>query len=142
MAALIVYLDASVLVSLFIDDALAGRADKALRTVDTVVVSNYAAAEFASSIARNVRMKVLTKKQANEVFADFDSWSQNSVDMVEVGSADIRDADAMLRRLDLTLRAPDAIHIAIARRLGMQLATFDKKMADSARTLGATLARI
>ena len=38
--------------------------------------------------------------------------------LIEARSSDVRDADAMLRRLDLPLRAPDAIHIAIALRRG------------------------
>jgi predicted nucleic acid-binding protein len=44
----------------------------------------------------------------------------------------------MLRRLDLNLRTPDAIHIAIAQRLGAELATFDVRMAESAEALGVT----
>jgi uncharacterized protein len=143
MAALSIYLDASVLVSLFIDDTFAARADKALRAAGTVaVISDYAATEFASSIARNFRMKLLTKSQANDVFSDFDSWSQSAVDIVEMDTSDVRSAETMLRRLDLTLRAPDAIHIAISQRIGARLATFDKKMADCARVLGASLAKI
>jgi len=46
----------------------------------------------------------------------------------------------MLRRLDLNLRAPDAIHIAITERANATLVTFDLKMADSARSLGVAVA--
>jgi predicted nucleic acid-binding protein len=41
-----------------------------------------------------------------------------------------------LRRLDLTLRAPDAINIALAQRLEATLFTFDAKMAGAAKVLG------
>ena len=55
-----VYVDASVLVALFTDDALAIRADGFLRTRSPVViVSDFAAAEFASAIARHVRMRAI-----------------------------------------------------------------------------------
>jgi len=47
-----------------------------------------------------------------------------------------------LRDLTLGLRAPDAINIAIAQRLGAELATFDKKMATAASKLGVTVADI
>jgi predicted nucleic acid-binding protein len=38
------------------------------------------------------------------------------------------------------LRAPDAINIAIARRLGVALETFDTGMASCASTLGVAVA--
>jgi hypothetical protein len=42
----------------------------------------------------------------------------------------------LLRRLDLRLRTPDAVDIAIARRIGADLLTYDEKMAICARMLG------
>ena len=59
---------------------------------------------------------------------------------METTSDDIARAETMLRRLDLNLRAPDAIHIVIAQRSEAMLVTFDLKMADSARFLGVTVA--
>jgi predicted nucleic acid-binding protein len=48
----------------------------------------------------------------------------------------------LLRRLDLTLRAPDAINIALAQRARAARATFDEKMAASATALKADLAKV
>jgi predicted nucleic acid-binding protein len=56
------------------------------------------------------------------------------------GPSDRSAADLFIRRLDLPLRAPDAINIAIAQRVGATLATFDDKMAECARTLGTNVA--
>jgi predicted nucleic acid-binding protein len=44
-----------------------------------------------------------------------------------------------IRRLDLPLKAPDAIHIAIAQRVNAQLATFDQQMANAAGAVGHTV---
>ncbi len=55
-------------------------------------------------------------------------------------SADVTRADALMRRLDLPLRTPDALHIAIAERVGATLATFDVKMAAAARVIGLPVA--
>lgn len=55
---------------------------------------------------------------------------------VEINAEDVAAADIYLRRLDLTLLTPDAIHIAIAARIGATLVTFDRAMAASARALG------
>jgi hypothetical protein len=58
---------------------------------------------------------------------------------VETAPSDIATA-GFIRRLDLTLRAPDAINIAIAWRVGVALATFDAGMASCGATLGVTVA--
>ncbi len=45
-----------------------------------------------------------------------------------------------IRRFDLALRTPDALHIAAAGRLSAKLATFDVKMAAAATALGLEIA--
>lgn len=57
-------------------------------------------------------------------------------------ASDLVDAEGFLRRLDLNLRTPDALNIAIARRLGIPLATFDGKMAAAASALGLETASL
>ncbi|MGD9616467.1 MAG: PIN domain-containing protein [Alphaproteobacteria bacterium] len=59
---------------------------------------------------------------------------------MEISPADVAAATIFLRRLDLTLRTPDAFHLAIAQRLGATLVTFDRRMAGSAGTLGVAVA--
>ena len=53
---------------------------------------------------------------------------------------DIRSADAQLayvfaRRFELALRAPDALHLAMVRRLDATLITLDRRLAAAARDL-------
>ena len=40
------------------------------------------------------------------------------------------------RRFDLRLRAPDALHLVIARRLDATLVTLDRRLATAARDMG------
>jgi uncharacterized protein len=54
----------------------------------------------------------------------------------EVHAVDVRLAGIYVRRFDLGLRAPDAVHIAIARRLDATLVTLDRRLAAAARELG------
>ena len=49
-------------------------------------------------------------------------------------------AATYLRPLDLTLVTPDALHIAIARRVDAILVTFDRAMAVAASALGVAVA--
>ncbi len=138
-----VYLDASVLVALFTVDRFTDRAKSFMTAHNPVlVVSNFAAAEFASAISRRVRTKDLTADEAYLAFSSFDSWLARATDSVDTTKSDIAAAAAALRRLDLNLRTPDAINIAVADRLGATLATFDDRMATAARVLGVTVAPV
>jgi uncharacterized protein len=141
--ALNIYLDASAIIPLFVADAFTARARTFLSTKSPIlVVSDFAAVEFASVVARLVRMKHLTLGEARSVFSSFDIWIAKIAYRVETRPVDIRAAETMLRRLDLALRAPDALNIAIAQRTGSVLATFDEKMSACARKLGAAVSAI
>jgi predicted nucleic acid-binding protein len=132
-----VYLDASVLVSFFLNDAFTTRADSFFRANSgPLLVSDFAATEFSSVVAREVRTGTISDTDARSAFADFDAWTARTADRAETQPSDILAADAYVRRLDLVLRAPDAINIAIAQRCGSALATFDRRMAAGARALG------
>lgn len=105
-----------------------------------MLVSDFAGAELASAIARRVRMGELSADEARIAFANFDAWSARAAVRAETAPADVAAAAAFLRRMDLTLRTPDALNIAIAQRMNATLATFDAKMASSASALGMELA--
>lgn len=139
--ALTVYLDASVIVPLFMRDALTDRARQYLRNArPALLVSDLGAAEFSSAVARKVRMGELSTDEAQAAFSTFDIWIASETGRAQISPDDAPMAERFIRRLDLTLRAPDAMHIAMALRLGATLATFDKAMEDSARALGCPLA--
>lgn len=139
-----IYLDASVIVGLFIEtDALAERAHAIVFNDDEVlIVSDFAVAEFASAVSRLARTSQITVGEAREVFETFDRWRADLTDSEETDPADIRAANALIRRLDLNIRTPDAINLAIALRLAASVATFDQRMAESARILGIAVATI
>ena len=136
-----VYLDASILVSLFVHDASSARADALLRgTRQVVIVSDLAGSEFASALARRTRTGEQTIEDARTALANFDLWIAQAVHRVETTAQDVATATSFIRRLDLALRTPDAIHIAITQRCGASLATFDQKMQASAEALGLVVA--
>jgi uncharacterized protein len=139
-----VYLDTSVLAGLFIEaDVFASRAAKFFAdTNETMVVSDFAAAEFASVVARVTRMNSIKEHEARAIFDGFDSWRARFADEENAVSLDILDATSIIRELNLNLRAPDAINLSIARRLGASLATFDGRMAENARSLGIAVASV
>ena len=132
-----VYLDASVIVALLMVDALTARADAFFRAnTPVLIVGDFAAIEFASAVARRVRTGNITADEARRGFSAFDAWVARATVREETSSADLRAAEAFLRRLDLSLRTADALNIASAQRMRASLVTFDSKMAATAGVLG------
>ena len=132
-----VYLDASVLVALFTPDSLSLRAESYLnRATPILIVGDFAAAEFASPMAKRVRMRELRRNEAQTAFTTFDAWVARAASRVATLPSDISAAAAYIRRLDLSVRTPDALNIATVERLGAELASFDEKMIAAARALG------
>jgi hypothetical protein len=104
-----------------------------------MIVSDWAMAETASAIAMKVRTGALAVETAREALVDFDSWVAVVGSQEAVVPGDIAAAANFLRRFDLPLKAPDALHIAVCRRLGAGLLTFDTQMALAAARLGCTV---
>jgi uncharacterized protein len=137
VGAVSVYLDVNVIIPLFAVDLLSDRADKALRKLDDdLVVSDFCAAEFSSVIARRVRTRDLRAEEARTAFSNFDSWCARYTRRLEIDTIDVSGASSLMRRLDLSLRTPDALHLAMVHRTNCKLLTFDKSMASAAQGLG------
>ena len=132
-------LDASAIVPLFVNDNFTHRITAFLiANQPGLIVSAFAAAEFASVSARRVPTDDTTEDEARAAFSAFDIWTVRAVRKIEARPADMVGAASFMRRLDLNLRTPDALNIA--QRLAVDLVTFDEKMAASARQLGVSVA--
>jgi uncharacterized protein len=57
----------------------------------------------------------------------------------ETRDADISTAESFSRSLSMNIRVPDAINLAIAKRIGAAVATLDKGLAANATALGLTV---
>lgn len=101
-----------------------------------LIVSDIAALEFASAISRIVRMRALSRNVGQQALEDLDSWVSRSALVAELGAGDVGAAAGFIRRLDLNLRGPDAMHIALAQRLDATLYTVDAKLKTCAKKLG------
>jgi hypothetical protein len=103
-----------------------------------LIVSDFAAAEYASAMARHCRTGDFTIEQARTALASFDGWVAGAAHLIEVLPVDMALAAGFLRRLPL--RTPDAIHIAMTQRIGASLVTFDRRLAAAAQALGVPVA--
>ena len=131
------YLDASVLIAtIILEQSTAAVGEVLLACSDELMVSDFAAAEVASALSRLVRMGQLSTPEAADRLADFDDWRAGTTGLADIDAHDCRLANTYVRRFELRLRPPDALHAAICRRLDLQLVTLDRRLAAAARELG------
>ena len=134
---MIAYLDTSLIVALLTADVHQLRAEAAVAGWSgEVAFSDWGAVEFASAVGRRVRTGAISAPAGHIAFQTFDAWAAAESASVTVEPPDFDRAGLMLRRLDLTLRAADAIHIAVSMRLGAGLMTFDEPMQRAAVAIG------
>jgi uncharacterized protein len=131
------YLDASIIIPTVVDERFTEIVGAFLVGCgDNLTVSDFAAAEVASALSRLIRMGVLEIAEAEQRLADFDVWRTGETDTAEMDVHDCRLANTYVRRFDLTLRVPDALHAAICRRLDLSLVTLNGRLARAGRDLG------
>lgn len=132
-----VYLDTSVLMSLFQTDKHTERASVWIAGVDAFVMSSWTLTEFSSALAVKTRMRNLRDRDRREFELQLDQWLRGRV-VLSVLDGDMVEARRLVRN-DVRLRAPDALHLALATRHGCSLATLDEDMAKVATDIGLTV---
>lgn len=136
-----IYLDTSALGALFFREPAAAAVLSRLESVDNggLCVSAWALAEMTSVGAIKERTGSIDSAGRMECLAAFNRFVSDSVILVEVEPGDFRTAVVLLDTPALALRAGDALHLAIARRLRAGLATVDARQALAARHYGMEL---
>ncbi len=134
-----IYPDTSALVSYFIPDTHSLSAIAAIDAAgQTLRIADFAVAEFSAVLGGFVRDRALAPVGALTFNGLIDEWAASR--SVTATPADLQATIALVRRAELGLRAPDALHLAICRRIGASLLTFDQRQADAAAVLGIRLA--
>lgn len=133
-----VYLDASVIVPLFVDEDSSPRMIAWLRSGVAVTLSDWAVTEVSSALSLHVRRENLDVDERDEAETRFNNWLDGGVFPVAVDALDVIDARDLLHRHP-KLRAPDALNFAIVHRLRCDLATYDLDLAEAARRDGVTV---
>jgi uncharacterized protein len=137
------YLDPSVVLPTLVKEPASATVDAFMSTVEQeLLVSDFAAAEVASALSRLVRMGRLQANDGAACLTDFDVWRAAMTTVAEIHASDVRVAGVYVRRFDLGLRAPDALHLAIARRLDATLVTLDRRLASAAREMGIVVVEV
>ena len=133
------YFDTSFLAPLILPEAtsdpIAGFFD-ALPPQD-LAVSQWTRVEFASLLAREVRMGGLDSAAAHEADARFEGMVRDSFIVILPNPDDFDRARDCLNRFETGLRAADALHLAIAwNRDSEAIYSLDKRMIAAGKKLG------
>lgn len=133
------YFDASAVAALLFSEPDGEKVTRFLANSEAeAAVSDFGIAEMSSAISRLVRMNQRTSDEGAELLENLDDWVGATPEAYDLEPGDIAAATALVRRFDLKLRAPDALHLAICRRLEARLITLDSTLADAAKTIGVT----
>ena len=131
-----VYLDASALAKLYVQEPESDTLEQALIGRRDVVVSELAITEVMSALARRVRLRDLSSRDAGRVhrhiLADLTGGEFQRIDL----SPDLhRAAERLLLQVGATapLRASDALHLALASSIPARtFITYDRHLRDAA----------
>ena len=133
-----VYLDTSLLVSLFCPEPGSERVERWVsRRTGALFISLWTLVEFASALGMKVRGRFLTTSQAEAAQEAFELTLLPIVKILSIDNACFFRAVSLLDRHSLGLRGPDALHLALCiNPVPTTLATADRALHKSALALG------
>jgi predicted nucleic acid-binding protein len=133
-----IYLDTSFLTPLFRTEPVSRQIEDflAAQPPGTLAISCWTRVEFASVMAREVRMKALDAAMARQLIEQFDALSKDSLHVLIPATADFDLALEFVTEFATRLRGPDALHLAIARNNHIEeILTLDEDLILAARKL-------
>ncbi|WP_373489269.1 type II toxin-antitoxin system VapC family toxin [Blastomonas sp.] len=133
-----IYLDTSLLV------ALLCREPRSIELLDWFAtyekhgfsVSHWNNVEFSSALSIKIRTGQISETQASMAQAELTTLLNNSFNVLPITELDYAKASEFSGVWKLGLRAPDALHLAIAQRFGVSFATLDRQQFLSAQHFG------
>ncbi len=133
-----IYLDTSVLVSVYVPESHSSRILKLLQQSKTRPhLSRLTETEFFSTLAAKKRTKELSPSEFNAITELFQRHiAELQYDQAHITDATFETAIEFLRRSKSNLRTLDALHLACSANIKSTLITADKILAKSATELG------
>jgi hypothetical protein len=137
------YIDTSVLVAYYCPEPLSASAQEALRRIDQPAISPLVELELYAAVAAKVRAGELDPAAARRILAVFQKHqAEECYRMVPIAAAEYDQARDWIGRFSTPLRAPDALHLAVAYSNGLTLLTADRALARSGAHFGVKHKRI
>jgi uncharacterized protein len=133
----VIYLDTSVLGAIFFREANAAELLTRLEQVRhrKLMISAWTLTEMASVGGIKVRTGAIDAARRQQALANFQRFASAHLGLAEIEPADFRAAAVFIDN-PLALRAGDALHLAVVRRLNASMATLDYRLYAAADALG------
>lgn len=134
------YVDTSVLVAALTKEARTPRAERWLTAehADTLAISEWVIAEFSAALSVKLRDGSIGVEGRREALGAFAAMTADSFELLPVTSAHFRAAARLADQHQAGLRAPDALHLAIASHEHATLCTLDRRLASAGNAAGVT----
>ncbi|MEX0588350.1 MAG: type II toxin-antitoxin system VapC family toxin [Cyanobium sp.] len=131
------YIDTCVLLAVLMPEEHSIRAVAFLEQARApLAISSWSVTEIHSALGLKVRTKALSHVQAESVLQGFERRLAPGLLLLELEPQDFRNANACLRGWTTSLRAADALHLAIASGRGASLCSLDAPFVAAAQQLG------
>lgn len=132
-----IYLDTSVLGAIFFREpgaaTLVARLESQRKA--KLMISAWTLTEMSSIGGIKERTGAIDAETRQRAVANFQRFASMQLVTVEIDPADFRTA-AVLIESPIPLRAGDALHLAVARRLGARIASLDHRLSAATDALG------
>jgi predicted nucleic acid-binding protein len=132
------YIDTSVLVAALTTEPHTLRAERLLTSgrAGGLAISEWVVAEFSSALSLKLRLGTIDLEARRAGLEALGTMIEQSLVLLPVTSAHFRTAARFADQHQLGLRAPDALHLAVAADHGAMLCTLDKRLAGAGKALG------
>lgn len=133
-----IYPDTSIVIAALTPDASTSRIQDWLaeQGAGMLVISDWVVTEVSSALAIKLRTKALDIEKRAEIMAVWHRMQIENLHSVPVLPIHFELAARFIDQLELSLRAGDALHLAVASTQGYHLATLDKVMAAAGPVFG------
>ena len=133
-----VYLDTSVAVPLFVQEAASDRVAAWFATcADPIVSADWIVTEFASALSIKERRGDITEEDARVVWTEFEAFCGTGMRLVPVSRKSFEEAASLARDAASGMRSGDSLHLAVALEIGASsMATADANLDTNAKKKG------
>lgn len=132
------YLDTSVVLSLFVREPVSESVGKWITSRrQPLAFSDWGLTECASALGIRLRRGELDDDSAGRTFRAVTMFANESCELIACAGHHQREAQGLLSRFNLPLRAGDALHLAISQHVQATFVTCDKQLIVAAKAIGA-----